>query len=230
MQDERDQLDRVLDSALATYADPGPESGLERRILGHIANEAAPAPRPRWLAWAIALPVAAGLLIFAVLAGPRLVHAPSSIPPQTRILQKPPALGGLAGNRALQSEGSDKDASGAKGRIESIAPANQSSPDAEMQPRRAVLETKSAPLPKLDVFPTPQPLTRQEQAFALHAARMTLPKRRAIARFQQSVFALTLTSAPRLAVTSIPTLSVASVPTLSLPDTVLLGPPVAVEN
>lgn len=229
MQDERDQLDRALDSALATYADPGPESGLERRILGHIANEAAPAPRPRWLAWAITLAVAAGLLIFAVLAGPRLVHAPSSIPPRTRILQKPPALGGLAGNRAL-SEGSGKDGSKHKGRTESIARASHPSSDAKMHSRRAVLASKSTPLPKLDVFPTPQPLTRQEQAFALHAARMTLPKRRAIARFQQSVFALTLTSAPRLAVTSIPTLSVASVPTLSLPDTVLLGPPVAVEN
>lgn len=159
MQDEHGQLDRVLDSALATYADPGPASGLERRILSRIANEASPAPRRRWLAWAIALPVAVGLLLFAVLAGSRLVHAPSSIPPQTRIL-------------ALQSEGSDMDASGAKGRIESVAPANQSSPDTKMQPPHAVLETKSAPLPKLDVFPTPQPLSPEERAlveFAAHA-------------------------------------------------------------
>ena len=171
MQDERDQLDRVLDSALATYADPGPESGLERRILGHIANEAAPAPRRRWLAWAIALPAAAGLLLFAVLAGPRLDHAPSSMPPQTRILQKPPALGGLAGNRAL-SEGSGKDGSKRKGRTESIARASHPSSDAKMHSRRAVLASKSTPLPKLDVFPTPQPLSPEERAlveFAAHA-------------------------------------------------------------
>src|SRR6185312_1147206 len=109
LQDNRDQLDRVLDSALATYADPGPDSGLEQRILGRIANEATPAPRRRWLAWSIALPVAAGLLIFAVLAGPRLVHAPSSIPPRTSILQKPSAhgFGGLAENRA-RSDGSKR--------------------------------------------------------------------------------------------------------------------------
>ena len=30
---EKDDLDRLLDSALSTYADPGPESGLEERVL-----------------------------------------------------------------------------------------------------------------------------------------------------------------------------------------------------
>ena len=45
-----DELDILLDSALTTYADPGPDSGLDQRILTRISTEAAPAPRrPRLL-------------------------------------------------------------------------------------------------------------------------------------------------------------------------------------
>ncbi len=56
---EKDELDSLLDAALVTYADPGPDSGLEQRILARISAEnfaaSAPAPRRRWLPWGIAL-------------------------------------------------------------------------------------------------------------------------------------------------------------------------------
>lgn len=44
--------------ALGSYADPGPEAELERRVLARIAAEASPRRR-RWLPWAIALPAVA---------------------------------------------------------------------------------------------------------------------------------------------------------------------------
>lgn len=213
LQDNRDQLDRVLDSALATYADPGPDSGLERRILSRIANEATPAPRRRWLAWAIALPVAAGLLMFMIVS-----HSWTNQPattPETNASRQSARPSIETANRPVAHP----------------VPIRRSKASLRIpRPVRKTLAADSTRPPKLDVFPTPQPLTRQEQAFALYAARMADPQRQAIAKTQQSEFEPSLTSVPRLSITSISTLSVASIPTLSLPDTVLLGPPVAVEN
>src|SRR5215472_7488723 len=68
---DKDDLDLLLDSALATYGGPGPETGLEQRVLSSLAaaraaeqeRRARAWPR-RWLAWAIAVPVAASLLLW----------------------------------------------------------------------------------------------------------------------------------------------------------------------
>ena len=61
---DKPELDRLLDSALKTYAEPEP--GLEGRILSSLV-EVRTAPRRaasyrRWLYWSAAVPVAAGLL------------------------------------------------------------------------------------------------------------------------------------------------------------------------
>lgn len=157
MPDNRDQLDRLLDSALATYSDPGPDSGLERRILDRMAADTAAAPRRRWLAWAIALPAAASLLLFIVLAGTRILHRPASAPPQAHTTAQPPAPSSEAAN-SLRAR---------------PAPINRAETELRKpSPRRAHLEARPAPLPKLEIFPTPQPLSPQEQAlveFATHA-------------------------------------------------------------
>ena len=83
---DKDDLDLLLDSALSTYADPGPDAGLganfEQRVLARIAAaqtspERKQAPRRTWLPWAIALPLAAGLVLLLLLA-PKINHSPSA--------------------------------------------------------------------------------------------------------------------------------------------------------
>lgn len=157
MPDNRDELDRLLDSVLATYADPGPDSGLASRILSRLAAEAGPAPRRRWLPWVIALPAAAVLLLFILLSGPETNHR-AVAPKQARVSQQPPAAP-QAANRPAPS----------------AAPIRRAgTPLGKPRPRRAALAAHWAPLPKLDFFPTPQPLSPEEQAlveFAAHASK-----------------------------------------------------------
>jgi hypothetical protein len=170
MRDNHDELDRQLDAALATYADPGPDSGLDQRILNRIAAEIEPAPRRRWLPWAIALPVAAGLLVFAVLSGTRPVQTPSNAPQQAHISQQPPSTSTEAANR-LPSRPAPIHRAGA--------------PPAKPHPRRAVLASRSAPLPKLEIFPTVRPLSPQEETLVNFAAQASKSERESLVSAQQ---------------------------------------------
>jgi hypothetical protein len=75
-----------------------------------------------------------------------------------------------------------------------VPPKTHSEADRFKQKRIAVQQShssaqaaKSAPLPKLDVFPTPQPLTPQEQALAVFAIHGPEPERKALAKAQQQI-------------------------------------------
>ncbi len=168
---EKDDLDLLIDSALATYADPGPGSGLEDRLLATLSTVRTATPRvhtrwrSHWLPWAVAIPIAAGLL-FLWLAPRRDKPLPASDPRQAR----------SAAPRA-------------------IAPrANSSSEVRPQVPRRHVVRSaqatspvqnaQAAPLPKLDVFPTPQPLTADERALVLVVTQTPLPAREALVEAQ----------------------------------------------
>jgi hypothetical protein len=208
MANDRDELDRLLDAALACYGERDGEAGLEERILRRLAVEAAPAPRLRGVGWTIALPVAAGLLIFTIVSTTRQVHGPAPAPPQARNLQKQSArdFGGLEENRAMRRGGSRKRASGPEShghlgsymaRLKPCPETNSGStaavhqPCSETKPRQrgAVLRAKSEPLPKLDIFPTPQPLSPQEQALADFAARAPKSERESLMAAQQKTAA-----------------------------------------
>jgi hypothetical protein len=169
---EKDDLDLLIDSALSTYADPGPESGLEDRLLvglSAVRTETPQVParwRRRWLPWAVALPIAAGLL-FLWLSPAREKPLPASEPQQAR-------------------EGAPRE----------IAPhANASTEVRPQVPHRHAVHTtqptspvqtaQAAPLPKLDVFPTPQPLTAEERALVLVVTQTPLPAREALVEAQR---------------------------------------------
>ena len=89
---EKDDLDLLIDSALATYADPGPDSGLEDRVLVTLAavrtntSRVRTHWRRRWLPWAVAIPIAAGLL-FLWLSPARHKPLPAS-DPQQRVAER----------------------------------------------------------------------------------------------------------------------------------------------
>jgi hypothetical protein len=173
---ENDEFDLLIDSVLSTYGDPGPDSGLDQRVLARISSarasaRVAHAPRRRWLPWAIGLPAAACLLLFFFfLAGPKTAHPPTSVakgvsPPQqvpiiTAPSEAPPALR----SEPVSSNGH--------------VPFNlRSRPDKQAM--------RSVALPKLDVFPTPQPLTPAEQALVAFAVRASESERQSFIAAQK---------------------------------------------
>ncbi|MGH9590802.1 MAG: hypothetical protein ACRD25_10415 [Terracidiphilus sp.] len=182
MHDSRDELDRLLDSALATYAHPGPDSGadlgLEQRILTRIAAERHGAPRRRWLAWAVALPAAAILLLFAGLSIARQTYTPRPASQQGHISSQR-----LHRRNQLAAE---KRGNGLYQGTTSVVPKKHSkeqwslAPDAAPHSRRAARAAPAEPLPKLDVFPTPQPLSPEEQALVNFAAYATKSERESL--------------------------------------------------
>lgn len=171
---EKDDLDLLLGSALATYADPGPESGLEDRILAALAaGEASPVrsrPRRRWLPWTIAIPAVGLLLLW--LALPKAMHAPATVPQIARQLAGPTQ----SAPAAPAPEIARKPGSGPRHLPHSTQPGQRTS---------VVESVRKAPPPKLDIFPTPQPLTAEERALAAAATTAPDPTRQALMATQK---------------------------------------------
>ena len=141
-------LDRLLDSALSTYSTPAAD--FEERLLHSIAKAAqpAPAPRRRWLPWAIALPAAACLLIALV------VFLDARRPRTTSIQQ------------AHNVPAAPVVATPEKSEPTQVAIRR---PRTTHSVQRRALASTVAP-PKQDVFPTPQPLTAEERVLVAAAA------------------------------------------------------------
>ncbi|WP_058186068.1 hypothetical protein [Terracidiphilus gabretensis] len=152
MPDDR-ELDHLLDTALSTYAEP--REGLEARVLANLSAR----PTRRWLPWIIALPIAACLLLLLTLY-PR--HDRTEPVRQAQH------------NPTPQMQPTPQ-SSTAQAALEPVRPP---------QPRTSIAHatrTAPAPLPKLDVFPTPQPLSSQERALIRYVAHIPEPDRRALA-------------------------------------------------
>ena len=153
---EKDDVDLLLGSALQNYAEAGP--GLEQRVLACIAAASVRRPPRVWLPWAITLPaVACAFLLLFMLRNPQPALQVSSLHPS------PPIAQSSRIDPTTRSPLPDWRPGRARSRMH--APA--------FRARKA--------LPKLDLFPTPQPLTAEEQALVAVAAHSTPPQRRAIA-------------------------------------------------
>jgi hypothetical protein len=161
---DQDDLDRLLRSALSTYGDP--DSGLAQRVLARISAEVAPAPRRRWLPWAIALPAAACLLLFVVLSGPKPTHPPSGSARQTFQTQDLPRI---------------------TAHTEPVPALSSKAHLLKPRPHLTTAGTRTAPLPKLDVFPTPRPLTPEERALAVFAAQAPESERQSLIEAQKQI-------------------------------------------
>jgi len=207
---DKDDLDLLLDSALSTYADPGPDFGLEGRVLTALSAArdsnsrkiAAAKPRSRWLPWAIAIPVAAGLILVWVLASTRVVHAPTQpqlAHPSAEATSESPSV---PLDRSAPTK-SKMHPPGAKAPVHPGASTARlkSCPVTEFALAEGVgqvselcreivasaanvAHTDRAPLPKLDVFPTPQPLTEQEQALLSYAQQAPTAQLKALSEAQ----------------------------------------------
>ena len=163
---ERDSLDLLLDDALCTYGEAS--AGIEQRVLAHVAQASATVTKQHLhrvrLAWALALPIAACLIVFLFLPrGPRaghnlIVHTPPAppAPPITRATKPVPSL---------QSQA----------HISTATKQHLHRVDAAVA------------LPKLGVFPTPTPLTPQEQALVRFAVETPKPELHAIVQAQNQI-------------------------------------------
>jgi hypothetical protein len=172
---ENDDLDLLLDSALKTYADASPNDGLEHRVLARIAaTRKAPEPEQaprRWLPWAIALPLAAGVLLI-FLAAPKAKNSPSQHAQNTLEAKHDPGT-------PVQNQPSPA--------FGSAEPQNPGSRVPRARSLSSVQATETARLPKQDVFPTPQPLTSEEQALVVFVARAPQQEREAVAEAQLQI-------------------------------------------
>jgi hypothetical protein len=187
---ERDELDLLLDAGLATYADPGLDSGLEERVLSALAaarmttqERSRSAWWPKRLAWAVAVPLAASLLLWISIA--KISHAPSShiqqaYKPETAKTPNAIAPRIEAGGPAHPSE--------AKARVHpatSMRLIGSTQDKMKSCPLRTSEAAKCAPLPKLDVFPKPTPPSMEEQALVIVANTGPASRREALIESQQ---------------------------------------------
>jgi len=143
--DKQMQIDDMLDSLLANYSSAEPRPGLETRILANLREAAEKqAPRGWWnLTWFWAGVVAAAIIVGAVLIGGRHRVAPpthvvvrnSQPAPQPEIQPHAPAVR----NETVR-----------------IRPRKSLAPT---RPQNAALALNQRPA----IFPTPTPLSEQEQ-------------------------------------------------------------------
>jgi len=142
-----DDLDRALDAALAKYAAVEPRAGLEERLLASLRAERATPPKRIPWRWTAAAAVMAAVVVAVALAwrsgqpSPPLVSGGPSTTTQAPN-QAPPLTSNAAG----------------------VSPqVRRALPRVLHHPRIAIT---AAAEPKLDQFPSPQPLSREELALA----------------------------------------------------------------
>lgn len=164
--DDREQLDQLLDTALGSYSEP--REGLENRVLAALDAERTRSmtePKRRWFAWAIATPAMAVvlLLVFTMWVMPKHAGPPSKPGTSASVMPHATTVSRLP---ELHTAPVLKQRVSAHRAVEHRAP----------MPQR---------LPKLDIFPTPQPLTPSERALLEYAANAPPEERRALVESQQ---------------------------------------------
>lgn len=171
---ERDKIDQLIDSALASYAEP--RGGLEQRMLARMATDASRSSRRGWLLMAIAVPVLAALVLMIYLA-PKAPHAqpPSQIASTSRGPSTAPSAEPSVGRVVTEPAPHVVQSSGSSHRI------RHRDQDVDGHTNNAV------PLPKENIFPRPQPMTAEEQAMSRFAAEASEADRKALIEAQRRV-------------------------------------------
>jgi hypothetical protein len=151
-----DALDRELDAALAQYGAVEPRAGLEQRVLTNLqAEREKMAARTRWR-WPATVALAAAVTI---VVGASLVWRSAKTPPLVSV-DHPPTR--------VQSGGQDGPVLAGDGRnlppLNSSARRKQTNRDRRRRPAVAAG-------PKLEQFPSPQPMSEQEKILASYVAQ-----------------------------------------------------------
>lgn len=155
---ERDEVDQLIDSELARYGEP--RVGLEQRILARISLDAERSPRRRRLLLFITTPVAAALLIFAY------VMQRTPAPRHTQIAVAAPET------TAAHVESNSA-------QLPSPASVSRTHKGSAKQ-LRSGKSLNAAARPKLNMFPTLQPLSDSERAITTFVAEASEAERKAL--------------------------------------------------
>jgi hypothetical protein len=139
---KNDELDRALDAALAKYATVDPRSGLEQRILARLQRERGHVPARAWWPWGVAAAFATVVFVILGLAWTGIRRAPT-------IAIHPPIIEPKVTLPAPQ-----------------IVSSRPPAPDSTAKPAPHHPKLTSPAIPKLDQFPSPQPLSDQERILA----------------------------------------------------------------
>ena len=143
-----DDLDRALDAALAKYSAVEPRAGLEDRVLANLRTEQSRETTHNWWRWTLAAVLATAVVV-AVAMGWR-----SSRPIQPVIANHPPT----------ETQNPPEPERQAVNHGENAVPSPH-----HRTVRRTITHQSNAVAaanPKLDQFPSPQPLSEQERALA----------------------------------------------------------------
>ncbi|MFP5276206.1 MAG: hypothetical protein ACLGPM_03745 [Acidobacteriota bacterium] len=183
MSDDRD-LDRLIDAALETYADPALGTQLAPRILARVAQEPSHRRlRLRCILWAaIAVPAAICVLLF-IGFGPWGAKARRAPVLENAEIGKPGSMTARSGQLTLQ-------------KAEAASPIDRHS----RHPRLTAAANRQRRLPKLDVFPTPTPPTPQERALADYVAHAPPAAQQALAESEQGQSPMSLASIHALSI------------------------------
>jgi hypothetical protein len=159
LQDGEDDLDRTLDAVLAKYAAVKPREGLEERILANLRIETTNIPGHTWWRWGLAVAATAVFIAVVGLAlrsrrpsqplvkNPPSVTTPAPKTPETQLASHDPETVQPPAHRLIHRP--------LQGAITHSAQAE------------AVTES----YPKLDQFPSPQPLSDQEKILESYIAQ-----------------------------------------------------------
>ena len=138
-----DELDRMIDGALASYSGVEPLAGLEERVLNRVRVAETERPRLRLWRWILAGSVLAALLVVAIVL--RTQRNPA---PKTNEIARVEAHVPLA-----------------------PAPAREAPRVAPTRLRMIAKAPQPERLPKLEQFPAPAPLTAEERALVAFVGR-----------------------------------------------------------
>jgi hypothetical protein len=149
LRSSENNLDRVLDAALAKYVTVEPRAGLEERVLANLRTEQKRAAEHTWWRWGVVAALAVAIIVAVAIAS-----RPGK-PVQEVVGQKP-----VAPMAPTQSE--QKFASNGQGSTVHVQVPTRRAVRHSQVVTAAVKETQ----PKLDQFPSPQPLSDEEVALA----------------------------------------------------------------
>jgi len=157
---ERDDLDRLIDSELARYAEP--RVGLQQRILARVqaGGTSQPGVFSRWQGWALVGAAAAIALLLSVLVQ-RTHQRETNVNIAHSTNPKCLPTGSTTETSATQVAGPNSQPEAKPTRSVKYKP-------------KSIQVPKGFQHPKLDVFPAPQPLSEQEESLVRLATE--LPK------------------------------------------------------
>src|ERR1700680_2964492 len=151
-----DALDRELDAALAQYGAVEPRAGLEQRVLTNLQAERAKIASRTWWRWPLTVALAAAVTIAV---GVSLTWRSAKTSPVVSADRRPSSVqSGRQYGPVLTADARNSPP------LISSARRNQTNRDRRRQPTVAAG-------PKLEQFPSPQPMSEQEKILARYVAQ-----------------------------------------------------------